>query len=79
MPFEVIKEQCNMESGESGQAMIYKIEGDQRTPFACHADEASAYAAVAAIEAADEAKELDQILDQMSNLFDGNEETMQVD
>jgi HK97 family phage prohead protease len=79
MPFEVIKEQCNMESGESGQAMIYKIEGDQRTPFACHADEASAYAAVAAIEAADEAKELDQILDQMSNLFDGNEETMQID
>jgi hypothetical protein len=79
MPFEVIKEQCNMESGESGQAMIYKIEGDQRTPFACHADEASAYAAVAAIEAADEAKELDQILDQMSNLFDGNEETMQED
>jgi HK97 family phage prohead protease len=79
MPFEVIKEQCNMESGESGQAMIYKIEGDQRTPFACHADEASAYAAVAAIEAADEAKELDQIFDQMSNLFDGNKETMQVD
>ena len=79
MPFEVIKEQCNMESGESGQAMIYKIEGDQRTPFACHVDEASAYAAVAAIEAADEAKELDQILDQMSNLFDGNEETMQED
>ena len=79
MPFEVIAEQCNMESGDTGQAMIYKVEGDQRTPFACHVDEASAYAAVAAIEAADEAKELDQILDQMSNLFDGNEETMQED
>lgn len=79
MPFEVIAEQCNMESGDTGQAMIYKIEGDQRTPFACHVDEASAYAAIAAIEAADEAKELDQILDQMSNLFDGNEETMQED
>ena len=79
MPFEVIAEQCNMESGDTGQAMIYKIEGDQRTPFACHVDEASAYAAIAAVEAADEAKELDQILDQMSNLFDGNEETMQID
>jgi HK97 family phage prohead protease len=79
MPFEVIAEQCNMESGDTGQAMIYKIEGDQRTPFACHVDEASAYAAIAAIEAADEAKELDQILDQMSNLFDGNEETMQIE
>lgn len=79
MPFEVIAEQCNMESGDTGQAMIYKVEGDQRTPFACHVDEASAYAAIAAIEAADEAKELDQILDQMSNLFDGNEETMQED
>jgi hypothetical protein len=77
MPFEVIAEQCNMESGDTGQAMIYKVEGDQRTPFACHVDEASAYAAIAAIEAADEAKELDQILDQMSNLFDGNDETMQ--
>jgi len=79
MPFEVIAEQCNMESGDTGQAMIYKVEGDQRTPFACHVDEASAYAAIAAIEAADEAKELDQILNQMSNLFDGNEETMQED
>ena len=79
MPFEVIAEQCNMESGDTGQAMIYKVEGDQRTPFACHVDEASAYAAIAAIEAADEAKELDQILDQMSNLFDSNEETMQID
>ena len=77
MPFEVIKEQCNMESGDTGQAMVYKIEGDQRVPFACHADEASAYAAIAAIEAADEAKELDEIIDQMANLFDGNEETMQ--
>ncbi len=85
MPFEVIKESCNMESGESGQAMIYKLEGDERTPFACHADEASAYAAIAAIEAAEEAKELDEILAKMEEIMDEEdpkqeiEETMQED
>jgi HK97 family phage prohead protease len=70
MPFEVIKESCNMESGESGSAMIYKLEGDERTPFACHADEASAYAAIAAIEAAEEAKELDDILAKMEDIME---------
>lgn len=70
MPFEVIKESCNMESGESGQAMIYKLEGDERTPFACHADEASAYAAIAAIEAAEEAKEIDDILAKMEEIME---------
>lgn len=59
-----------MESGESGQAMIYKLEGDERTPFACHADEASAYAAIAAIEAAEEAKSLDDILAEMENMIE---------
>ena len=74
-----------MESGESGQAMIYKLEGDERTPFACHADEASAYAAIAAIEAAEEAKELDDILAKMEEMMDEEdpeqevEETMQED
>lgn len=74
-----------MESGESGQAMIYKLEGDERTPFACHADEASAYAAIAAIEAAEEAKELDEILAKMEEIMDEEdpkqeiEETMQED
>ena len=63
-----------MESGESGQAMIYKLEGDERTPFACHADEASAYAAIAAIEAAEEAKELDEILSKMEAMIEDEEE-----
>jgi HK97 family phage prohead protease len=73
MPFEVVKEQCNMESGETGQAMVYKLEGEQRTPFACHADEASAYAAIAAIEAADEAKQIDDIINQMAEMIDDPE------
>jgi uncharacterized protein len=73
MPFEVIKEACNMESGEPGQAMIYKLEGDERIPFACHADEASAYAAVAAIEAAEEAKSLDDILAKMEDMIEEDE------
>jgi len=63
-----------MESGESGAAMIYKLEGDERTPFACHADEASAYAAIAAIEAAEEAKELDEILSKMEAMIEDEEE-----
>ena len=62
-----------MESGESGAAMIYKLEGDERTPFACHADEASAYAAIAAIEAAEEAKELDDILAKMEDMMGDDE------
>jgi hypothetical protein len=73
MPFEVVKEQCNMESGDTGQAMIYKLEGEQRTPFACHADEASAYAAIAAIEAAEEAKQFDDIINQMAEMLDDPE------
>ena len=63
-----------MESGESGQAMIYKLEGDERIPFACHADEASAYAAVAAIEAEEEAvKEIDEILQKMEQIIEEEE------
>jgi HK97 family phage prohead protease len=77
MPFEVIKESCNMESGESGEAMVYKLEGDERIPFACHADEASAYAAIAAIEAAEEAKGLDDILSKMEDLMEDEEEPKQ--
>jgi uncharacterized protein len=69
MPFEVIKEACNMESGDAGQAMIYKLEGDERIPFACHADEASAYAAIAAIEAAEQEKEIDDILAKMEEVL----------
>jgi HK97 family phage prohead protease len=66
-----------MESGGSGQAMIYKLEGDERIPFACHADEASAYAAIAAIEAEEEAvKEIDEILMKMEEIIE-EEETMQ--
>jgi HK97 family phage prohead protease len=79
MPFEVIKESCNMESGESGEAMVYKLEGDERIPFACHADEASAYAAIAAIEAAEEAKGLDDILSKMEDLMEDEEEPKQED
>lgn len=68
-----------MESGESGQAMIYKLEGDERTPFACHADEASAYAAIAAIEAAEEAKELDDILAKMEEMMDEEDPEQEVE
>jgi HK97 family phage prohead protease len=77
MPFEVIKEQCNMESGEAGQAMIYKLEGDERIPFACHADEASAYAVIAAIEAEEEAdKNIDELLAKMEELMEEEPEMM---
>ncbi len=68
-----------MESGESGEAMVYKLEGDERIPFACHADEASAYAAIAAIEAAEEAKGLDDILSKMEDLMEDEEEPKQED
>lgn len=44
-----------MDSGESGGAVIYKVTDEGRQYFACHADEASAYAAIAAIEAAEQA------------------------
>jgi HK97 family phage prohead protease len=80
MPFEVIKESCNMESGQSGEAMVYKLEGDERIPFACHADEASAYAAIAAIEAAEETdKNIDELLAKMEDIMEDEEDEKQED
>ena len=53
MPFEVVNESCTMESGKEGSAMIYKIEGDERVPFACHENAATAYGVIALIEEAE--------------------------
>lgn len=68
-----------MDSGESGGAVIYKVTDEGREYFACHADEASAYAAVAAIEAAEDAKgdrykDFDAIMAKIAGMMEREDE-----
>jgi hypothetical protein len=60
MPYEVVEERCEMADGSVGGFMIYKIEGEERVPFACHATSENAYGVISRIEA-EEAKIMDEI------------------
>jgi HK97 family phage prohead protease len=60
MPYEVVEERCEMADGTVGGFMIYKIEGEERTPFACHTTSENAFGVVSRIEA-EEAKMMDEM------------------
>lgn len=60
MPYEVVEERCEMADGTAGGYMIYKIEGEERTPFACHTSMDNAQGVIARIEA-EEAKMMDEM------------------
>ena len=62
MPYEVAEERCEMSDGTVGGYMIYKLEGEERIPFACHTSSENAYGVIARIEA-EESKQEDQLLD----------------
>jgi len=61
MPYEVVEERCEMSDGTVGGYMIYKLEGEERVPFACHTSSENAYGVIARIEA-EEAKQEEQEL-----------------
>ena len=60
MPYEVVEERCEMADGTAGGFMIYKIEGEERTPFACHTTSENAYGVISRIEA-EESKMMDEM------------------
>jgi HK97 family phage prohead protease len=60
MPYEVVEERCEMADGTAGGFMIYKIEGEERTPFACHTTSENAYSVISRIEA-EESKMMDEM------------------